>query len=88
MELARLMYTHEQAMLFLRAGSATEKVQADATRKSADLQLRMLEDALALEQDRKAKDEKEAHPVPKYVNGFDSKGNPVEVNMNDFEVVD
>jgi hypothetical protein len=77
------MCIFESAMMFSKAANATDKVTADATKKSADLQLRMLEDAIALDKDQKDKAKQEANPAPKWVSGFDKDGNAINVDMNE-----
>lgn len=87
-ETARLMYAFERAMLLSHPGAQIEKAQAETTKQAADLQLVMLEDALAMERDKKQKEQDKWKPTPRLAMGIDATGNEVEVDMNDYVIQD
>jgi hypothetical protein len=82
-ELSRLVFVFESSMSYLRANSATDKVAADTSRKSADLQLKILEDELARNRAGQLAQEEENDPPKRIVHGIDSEGKTVEINLND-----
>ena len=81
-ELANLMYVYQEAMLFLRAGSVTEKVTADVTRRTAELQVKALEDALAKEAAIREYTSERRDPPARIVSGYDKNGKALQVDLS------
>ena len=84
----QLLSVFDLSLQHLRATSAEDKAKADAVRAQSSVQLKALEDMLAVEMGKKNQEIEEEGRAPRWVTIEKNDGTTEQVDLNEYEVIE